>query len=188
MRLPLTVALLCAALLLPACASPAPRSSSSVPGRDLVLPETFAGVPASVVAGRAVFELESGDPARVARARGLLRSLEPAALDAWLLRASAAPEGSGPRRALLAVLSDRGETAEGYAAAEEAAACLDDIVSDVPGRRGALMAALRIRGMGERALPPLLDEARAGGPRGEAALRLLRMLGVPDRDLPAVRP
>jgi hypothetical protein len=152
------------------------------------MPDLLTGVPAAVLAGRAVFELESGDPPRRERARRLLRALDGAALDAWLLRASAAPPGSPARRELLAVLADRGEVAAGFAAEEEVAACLDLVLADPPGGRGAMLGTVRLRSLGEAALPPLMAEARVRGERSASAVRLLRLLGVPERDLPEPRP
>lgn len=175
---------LLAAFLLAGCAAPSapPPSQGPVPEAD-----SLSGIPPGVLASRAVFDLESGDPARMARARCVLRSLDPGHLEAWEMRAAAAPEGSAPRLLLLAVRSDRGDSLADLPPGEVVAMVLREVASDLPGRRGTLLGLERLRALGPAAEAPLLREAR-GGPAAGTARALLRVLALGERDLPDAGP
>ena len=171
-------------LLLGGCAATTPpppvEPEEEPPGAPV--PEVFLGVPPAVVAGRAVFDLESGDPERAARARRVLLALDAEALDTWIVKASAAPPGSPSRAALLAVLAERGESLDGWPPAEVVGMCLAEIAGDGPGRRSTMLSLARLRTLGPAAIPPLETAAREGGRRGAVAERVLEVLGPPDRD------
>jgi hypothetical protein len=153
--------------------------------------DDVSGLPPSVVAGRALFDMESGDPGREARARCILLALpdDPAA-EALRSRARTALPGSAARLDALSVLAERGDPLEGVEPAEVVAMSLREIARHEPSSRGALLALDRLRGMGEAALPALREEAGADGPRSEPAARvLLRLFGErPVRLLPLARP
>lgn len=150
-----------------------------------------SGLPPAVVAGRALFDLESGDPGREARARCVLVAMPagPAA-EAILTRAQSAPRGSPARLDALSVLAERGDPLQGVDPAEIVAMSLREIARREPSSRGALLALDRLRGMGEAARPALREEAGADGPRSEPAAGVLLLLFGERavRQLPQARP
>ncbi len=164
-----------AALLLAGCAA----ASRPLPPRFEAAPDTedVSGLPPSVVAGRALFDMESGDPAREARARCILLALpDGAAIDALRSRVLTAAPGSAPRLDALALLAERGDPLAGVDPGEVVSMSLREIGRPEPSARGALLALDRLRGMGEAARPALRAEANADGPRSEPAARVLLLL------------
>jgi hypothetical protein len=167
-----------AILLLAGCASlPAPPAAAPVADERGPATDVLAGLPPTVVADRALFDLESGDPERQARARGLLLALPAwSCVDALRRRAVSAPEGSEGRLETLGVLAERGEPLEGIGIGEIVAMNVREIDrSGAPSRRG-LLALDRIRALGESAREALRGEAAADGPRADAAARVLSRL------------
>ena len=159
-----------AAFLLAACASvPCPPSPGTVPA-DAPVPDALLGLPAAVIVGRALFDLDSGDPERMERARCVLLSVPgEEATGPLLARVRAAPRGSAARLEALALLAERGEPLAGVEPAEMVAMSLREITRGDPSGRAAVLAAARIRALGEAALPALREEARPGAPLAEAA-------------------
>jgi hypothetical protein len=162
-------------LLLPGCAT-APSTSSRAPAAEEV-PDNLAGLPAAVIGGRALFDLDSGDPDRVRRARSVLLALpEGPGLDGLRDRVRTGDPGSPARLEALAVLAERGDPLEGIAPAEKVTMCLREMVHGDAALRSTLLALDRLRGMGEAARRPLRREARSGGPYEAEALRCLRTI------------
>lgn len=163
---------------------------ASVPGPPVPAPVAEEDPPA-VVADRAMFDLDSGDPELQARARGLLLALPAGScVDALRRRARTSPEGSEARLELLGVLAERGEPLEEFDVPEVVAMSLRAIDrSGAPSRSG-LLALHRIRALGDAARPALREAAGSDGPRAEAAARVLaRLFGeIPDRGLRDARP
>jgi hypothetical protein len=177
-------------LLLAGCASVAEPEAPPVEP-DPGPPDILDGLPAAVAADLAIFDLDSGDPERAARARGVLVALPAAScVDALLGRARTDPPGSDARLEILAVLAERGEPLEEFPAVEVVAMSLREIARREPASRPALLALDRLRGMGEAALPPLREAAESDPPRAELAARLLELLfgEIVERRLRGARP
>ncbi len=162
------------------CASAAdPRNG----GAQAPIPEVLAGVPGPILAARAVADLESLDPERVATGRRILRALPVESLDGWRQRAALEPEGAPGRLDYFAVLADRGEPLDGATTLEVVATCLREIARDGPEERATMLALEVLRPLGEEAARPLRIEAQGSGPGSLLARRLLRVLGLPERDV-----
>jgi len=130
-----------------------------------------------VVVGRALFDLESGDPQRTARARSVLVAVpESPALDPLRERARTASRDSAQRLDALAILAERGEPVDGCEAEDLVAMNLREIERRERSGRPVILALDRLRNMGEAARDPLRDEARHGGPRARVASRILSVL------------
>ncbi len=177
-----------AVLALAGCAAPATRPQPPAPAADS---EDVSEVPPSVLAGRALFDLDCGDPAREARARCILVAM-PAetAVRALLARVRSTAPGSDARLDALAVLAERGEPLEGVEPGEVVSMSLRDLSRDRTPTRGALLALDRLRAMGEAARPALREAAASPGAASDAAARLLLVLygERPARGLREVRP
>jgi hypothetical protein len=142
-----------------------------------------------VIVGRALFDLDSGDPLRMARARSVLVAFTgPQAAEALRRRVEEAPEGSAERLQALALLAERGDSLEGLASGEIVAMNLGEIAADDGRARSSMLALSRLRGMGEEARTPLREAARDPGPRGDLAARVLRLLFGEEADRTLHRP
>jgi hypothetical protein len=176
------------ALLAAGCASTgeATATAAFVSGAEPV-PAVLVGVPAAVIVDRALVDLGSGDPFRVARARAVLLALPPEEIEPVRSLARAGIPGSEPRLGALAVLAERGEPLDDWAASEVVEMTLREIETDEAGGRAALLGVARLRSMGDCARAALRTAREPGGPRAALADRLLALLG-PARDLPGARP
>jgi hypothetical protein len=162
-------------LLASGCASGV-AGSQAAPG-DEPLPDVLAGFPVAVTAGRALFDLDSGDPDRVRRARCVLLALpEGPGLDGLRERAAKGPPGTSTRLEALAILAERGDPLDGSEGGEVVAMCLRELGRQEPTGRSCMLALDRLRGMGRTALPLLREESRPGSPYAEEAARALRVL------------
>ncbi len=153
------------------------------------MPELLAGLPTAVLVDRALMDLDSGDPLRAARARGVLLSVqEEAALDPVRLRARSSPPGSAARLEAVSVLLERGETPEGCLVRDIVGASLRDISRADGPARGALLAVDRLRGLGEAGIRELREQALSGSALSKTAARVLAALFGEARPLPETRP
>jgi hypothetical protein len=178
-------------LVLILCGCATGTEEARVDPGEAEIPETLAGLPVPVIVERALFDLESGDPARVERARCVLVALNDGpGLDALRERVRSRPAGSTARLEALAVLAERGDPLEAAAAEEVVSMCLREMSRPEPSRRAFMLSMDRLRGMGETARPFLLEASRPGGPvSAEAARALLLLYGeAPDRRLREARP
>ncbi len=165
-----------AAAVATGCAS-APASLPKAPPPEAPVPDLLLGIPFPVVVERAIFDLESGDPARAARARSVLLAAPAGpSVEPLLLRFHGAPRESAVRLDVLAILAERGELPADCDAAELVEMSLREIESRDPSGRPTLLAAARLRALGEAARGPLRDEARRGGARSALAASVLRGL------------
>ena len=170
------------------CASAPPPAPEPVV-EECPVPDLLLGVPVSVVVERALFELESGDPGRAARARAVLLAIPPGpATEPLRARFHAAPRGSALRLDVLAILAERGEYPEGSDAGEVVEMSLREIARGDPSGRPALLAVERIRSLGEGARGPLRVAARDGGAASDVAGSLLRVIFHEAAPPPGVRP
>lgn len=173
------------------CAStvaPSPAAAPTAP-RVAGVPELLLGLPPAVLVERALLDLDSGEPARAARARCILLSVEDsAALEPLRARARTAPRGSAARLEAVNLLLERGESPAAFTAEEVVAAGVRELARGDPAPRAALLALERIRSLGEAALPALRATASAGGSAGEAAARVLAALFGEEWPLAGLRP
>lgn len=176
-------------LLLAGCAAPGtPPVERWAEGE---VPDTLAGLPPAVIAERALFDLDSGDPERADRARCVLLALpEGPGLDAVRDRVRAGRAGTSSRLEALAILAERGDPLEAAAAEEVVSMCLREMARPDPARRAAMLSMDRLRGMGETARPFLREASRPGGPHSAEAARALSHLfkEEPDHRLREARP
>jgi len=177
-----------AAILLGGCAALAdrPDSVAAFPDGEPV-PAVLVGVPPSVIVDRALVDLDSGDAFRVERARAVLLALPVEDVEAIRRRARSGEHGSGRRLSALAILAERGEPLDDWAASEIVEMTLREIEGAEPGGRAAILGLERLRAMGDSARGALRAVGGPGEPRAALAERLLRLLG-PARELPEPRP
>ncbi len=177
------------ALLLAGCASAGPPAAA--PPAEGEIPDSLAGLPPAVTAERALFDLDSGDPDRVRRARCVLLALpDGPGLDAVRARVRSGRAGTDARLEALAVLAERGDPLDAAAAEEVVSMCLREMSRPDPVRRSAMLSMDRLRGMGEAARPYLREASRPGGPHAPEAARALSVLfgEAPDHRLREARP
>lgn len=187
-RSPAAVGTIAAALILAGCAAVGePRAPAPLGPEPEPVPAVLVGVPASVIVDRALVDLDSGDSYRVARARAVLLALPSDEMEPVRRRARAGVPGSDPRLGALAVLADRGERLDDWAASEVVEMTLREIESAEPGGRAAMLGVERLRSMGDSARTALRAANGPGGTRAALADRLLDLLG-PARELPHPRP
>ena len=160
--------------------------SPAVAGAEPV-PAVLVGVPGAVIVDRAIVDLGSGDPYRVARARSVLLAIPPEEIEPVRRLARAGIPGSEPRLGALAVLAERGEPLDDWAASEVVEMTLREIETDEAGGRAALLGVARLRSMGDCARTALRSAREPGGPRAALADRMLALLD-PARELPHARP
>jgi hypothetical protein len=158
------------------CAS-APRPEPEAAAEECPVPDILLGIPVSVVVERALFDLDSGDPERAARAREVLLAIPAGpAIEPLHARFHGAPRGSVPRLDTLAILAERGECPEGCDVGEIVEVSLREIARGDASGRPALLAVERIRSLGEGAREPLRAAARDGGAASGVAGSLLRVV------------
>jgi len=178
---------LCAATALASCASP-PEESPPDPRAGEGVPAVLEGVPPAVVVDRALVDLDSGDPARVRHARGVLLAADASQIEPLRVRARTGRPGSPARLLALGALAERGEALDDWAASEVVEMTLREIDADREGGRAAVLGVARLRQMGDAGVEALRAAARPGGPRSDLARRLLALLGEPARALSEARP
>lgn len=176
-------------VLLAGCASTVEDPAESP--EESGIPDTLAGLPPAVIAERALFDLDSGDPERAERARCVLLALpEGKGIDALRERVKAGAAGTSARLEALALLAERGDALEAAAAEEVVEMCLREMGRPETSRRAFMLSMDRLRGMGDAARPFLREASRPGGPDTEAATSALRLLfaEAPDHRLREAKP
>src|SRR5688572_14657034 len=179
------------ALLLAGCAAAGGGDPGGAGAPEEGIPDVLAGLPPAVTAEKALFDLDSGDPERVRRARCVLLALpEGPGLDAVRARVRARPAGTESRLEALAILAERGDPLDAAAAGEVVSMCLHELSRPDPAGRSRMLSMDRLRAMGEAARPYLREASRPGSPRAEAAAGALRVLfdEAPDHRLREARP